>query len=79
MLAAAAHVFAIVRSVAEPPNSRAPCGRRAWKLNSNALYDCLTFESLLSTFWTAAATAVLTVSYIVIARPSTGLNTVTGL
>ena len=31
----------------------APCGSRAWKLNSNALYDCLTFESLVSTFCTA--------------------------
>ena len=67
-----------MRSVADPPNSRAPCGSRALKLNSNALYDCFTFESLVSTFCTAGATAALTVSYIVIGVPSIGLKTVTG-
>ena len=78
-VAAPLQVFAIVRSVAAPPNSRAPCGSRALKLNSSALYDCLTSESLVSTFCTAApATAALTVSYIVIGVPSIGLKTVTG-
>ena len=76
-MAAPLQVLAIVRSVADPPNSRAPCGSRAWKLNSNALYDCLMFESLVSTFCTAALTAALTGSYIVIGVPSIGLNTVT--
>ena len=79
LVAAAAQVLAIVRSVAVPPKRRAPCGSRALKLNSNAFYDCLTFESLVSTFCTAPATAVETVSYIVIARPSIGLKMVTGL
>ena len=79
LLAAALQVLAMVRSVADPPNNRAPCGSRAWKLNSNALYDCFTFESLVSMFCTRCATAALTVSYIVIGVPSIGLNTVTGL
>ena len=74
---AAAQTSATMRSVAEPPNMRAPRGSRALKLNSNAEYDCLILESLVSTFCTAWFTATLIGSYIVTGDPSSGLKTVT--
>src|ERR1700704_5958200 len=76
--AAAPQVLAIVRSVADPPKILAPCGSRALKLNSNALYACFTSGSFESTFATAWLTAALIVSYIVMACPSIGLKMITG-
>src|SRR5512143_737188 len=66
------------RSVAVPPKIRAPRGSRALILNSNALYTCERFESLVMTFWTARDTVALMGSYIVIGAPSIGLKMVTG-
>src|SRR2546425_4952386 len=65
-------------AVDEPPKTRPPCGNFALKLNSNPVYTFLMFESLVSTFATAATTAGEIGSYIVIALPSIGLKTVTG-
>src|SRR5262249_61646594 len=74
-VAAPAHVLATVRSVANPPNSRAPCASRALKLNSNALYPCVSAESLVMRYDAWVADAAVT-SYMVIGVPSIGLNTV---
>src|SRR5262249_22692499 len=76
--AAPPQVFEIVRSVAEPPKMRMPCGSRAFTLNSNALYPWRRFGSLVITFCTARDTAALIGSYIVIGEPSIGLKMVTG-
>src|SRR5260221_6110258 len=77
-VAAELQVLAIVRSVAVPPKILAPCGSRALKLNSNALYHCLTLGSFESTFATNWLTGALIVSYIAMACPSIRLQTVTG-
>src|SRR5262249_42434665 len=77
-VAAPLHVFATLRSVADPPKMRIPRGRRAFTLNSNALYFCERFGSLVITFCTARDTVALIGSYIVIGLPSIGLKIVTG-
>ena len=59
-LAAALQLLVMVRSIDEPPNSRAPPGSRVLKFSSTLLYQRFRFGSVLSTFWTAPPLAALT-------------------
>src|SRR5262249_47444477 len=59
-LAAALQLLVIVLSIDAPPNTRAPPGRRVFRFSSMLLYQRFRFGSVLSTFCTALAFAVLT-------------------